>query len=185
MFAVLLLLAVSLIACEVDTGGRESMDDLPSSGGWASTDDLPSYGITMYQGQEEIGGEMVSLEQVQDNSPLILYYFDAQCKKCLDGLRVLQSFYAENKDGPTVLAVYLGLLTGNGDDEDAKRLLAEAGVTFPAGFTTDSFVINTHAVGPMPNTLFYNKSNGNFHASGVQGRLLESDLSEMIKEIAD
>ena len=114
------LLAASLAACDVEVGNFG-----------VSIGDAPSYAITMYQGQNAVGGETVTLEQVQDKGPLVLYYFDAECENCLYGLRVLQNFYAENPDTPTVLAVYVGRLTGKGGDEDARSLLDEAGATFP------------------------------------------------------
>ena len=92
ILVIALLLSVSLAACEVEVGNFG-----------VSIGDAPSYAITMYQGQDAIGGETVTLEQVQDKGPLVLYYFDAQCEPCLDGMRVLQNHYAENPDEPTVL----------------------------------------------------------------------------------
>ena len=53
-----------------------------------------------------------------------------------------------------MLAVYVGHLTGKGNDEDAKRMLAETGATFPAGFTTDAFVIEEYDLEAMPYFLF-------------------------------
>ena len=170
MLAIALLLAASLAACEVDVGNFG-----------ASIGDAPSYAVTMYQGQDAIGGETVTLEQVQDKGPLILYYFDAECENCLYGLRVLQNFYAENPDTPTVLAVYVGRLTGKGGDEDARRLLEEAGATFPAGYTDDGFVLEEHELDLLPSISFY-KKNRNYR-SRVSGGLLESDIRENAEEI--
>ena len=104
-------------------------------------------------------------------------------KKCLYGMRVLQNFYAENPDGPTVLAVYVGRLTGKGGDEDARHLLAEAGATFPAGFTDDSFVLEEHELELFPTTTFYKKNR--HYRSRVSGGLLESDIRENVQEILD
>ena len=143
----------------------------------------PTYNITMYQGQDAIGGETVTLEQVQDKGPLVLYYFDAECEACLDGMGVLQNFYAENPDEPTVLAVYVGHLTGKGDDEDARDMLAEAGATFPAGFTLDDFVIDEYGLDLLPTTSFY-KDNRHYR-SKLSGVLFEDDLRENAAEIVD
>ena len=166
------LLAASLAACDVEVGNFG-----------VSIGDAPSYDITMYQGQDVIGGETVTLEQVQDKGPLVLYYFDAECENCLYGLRVLQNFYAENPDTPTVLAVYVGRLTGKGGDEDARRLLDEAGATFPAGFTDDGFVLEEHKLDLFPSTSFYKKNR--HYRSKVSGGLLESDLRENVEGILD
>ena len=156
------LLAASLAACDIEVGNFG-----------VSIGDAPSYSIAMYQGQDAIGGDTVTLEQVQDKGPLILYYFDAECEACLYGMRLLQNFYAENPDEPTLLAVYVGRLTGKGNDDDAKRLLTEAGATFPAGFTNDSFVLEEHELDLFPATTFY-KSNRHYR-SRVSGGLEESD----------
>ena len=171
MFVVALVAAATLAACEIEVGNFGA-----SIGGNAS-----SFTITMYQGQDAIGGETVTLEEVQDKGPLILHYFDVECEQCPGGLQVLQNFYAENQDGPTVLAVYVGHLTGKGNDEDAKRMLAETGATFPAGFTTDAFVIEEYDLEAMPSTSFY-KGNGHFR-SKVSGGLLENDLRKSAEGI--
>ena len=172
-FVVALMAAAALVACEVEVGNFGV-----SIGG-----DAPSFNIAMYQGQDAIGGETVTLEEVQDKGPLILYYFDVECEPCPLGLQVLQRFYSENQDGPTVLAVYVGHLTGKGNDEDAKRLLAEAGATFPAGFTADAFVIEEYDLEAMPTTSFY--KGGGHYLSNLSGILLESDLRKHAEDIRD
>ena len=171
MFVVALVAAATLAACEIEVGNFGA-----SIGGNA-----PSFTITMYP--DAIGGETVTLEEVQDKGPLILYYFDVECEQCPGGLQVLQNFYAENQDGPTVLAVYVGHLTGKGNDEDAKRMLAETGATFPAGFTTDAFVIEEYDLEAMPSTSFY-KENGHFQ-SKIFGGLLENDLRKVLRAYGD
>ena len=170
IFVVALMAAATLAACEVQVGNLG-----------VSIGDDPSFAITMYQGQDAIGGETVTLEEVQAQGPLILYYFDAECERCPHGLRVLQSFYAENQDGPTVLAVFIGRLTGNGNDEDAMSLLAEAGATFPAGFTTDAFVIDEYNLEMLPTTSFY--KGGGHYLKKLSGGLLESDLRKNAEDI--
>ena len=166
------LLAASLAACDIEVG---------NFGG--SIGDAPSYSVTMYQGQDVIGGEMVTPEQVQDKGPLILYYFDAECEPCLSGLRVLQNFYLENPSRPTVLAVYVGRLTGKGGDEDARRLLDEADATFPAGFTDDGFVLEEHELDLFPATSFYKKNRS--YRARVSGSLFREDLQGNVAEILD
>ena len=164
------LLVASLAACDIEVGNFG-----------VSIGDAPSYSIAMYQGQDAIGGETVTLEQVQDKGPLILYYFDAGCEACLDGMRVLQDFYTENPDEPTVLAVYVGRLTGKGNDDEAKRMLAEAGATYPAGFTDDGFVIEEYELELFPATSFYKKNR--HYRSRVSGGLFRDDLQENVAEI--
>ena len=80
-----------------------------------------------------------------------------------------------------MLAVFIGRLTGNGNDEDARRLLAEAGATFPAGFTTDEFVIDEYDLEAMPTTSFY--KGGGHYLKKLSGILLDSDLRKNAEEI--
>ena len=164
MSVAVLMAAVTLSSCEIEVHNFGASID----------GNRHSLMMTMYQGQDLIGGETVALETVQDKGSLILHYFDAQCEQCPGALQVLQNFYAENRHGPTVLALYVGRLTGKGNDEEAKRLLAEAGATFPAGFTTDAFVVEEYNLEPMPTTFFY-KEKGH-HRSKLSGGLLEDDL---------
>lgn len=135
----------------------------------------------MYQGQDAVGGETVTLRELQDRGPLILYYFDAECEACLDGMRVLQNFYAENPEKPTVLAVYVGRLTGKGNDDYAKRMLADAGATFLPGFTDYGFVTEEYELELFPAASFY-KTNGHYR-SRVSGSLFRDDLQENAAEI--
>ena len=171
LFVAVALLAL-LLACDIEVGNVG-----------VSIGDAPSYSIDMYQGQDAIGGETVTLEQVQDKGPLILHYFDAECEACLVGMRVLQNYYAENPDGPTVLAVYVGRLTGNGSDNYARQMLAEVDATFPAGFTDDSFVLDEHKLDLFPTTSFYKKNR--HYRSQVSGGLFPDDLQENVAEIMD
>lgn len=172
LFMVALALAALAAACDVEVGDFG-----------ASIGDAPDYTITLYQGQDSIGGETVTLREVQDQGPLVLYYFDAECEACLDGMRVLQNFYAENPDGPTVLAVYVGRLTGKGNDEDARDMIAEADATFPAGFTDDSFVLEEYELELFPATSFYKKNR--HYRSRVSGGLFRDDLQENVPELLD
>ena len=132
-FVAALLLVVSMVACEVEIGGCG-----------VSVGDRPNFSITMYQGQDAVGGATVTLEQVQDLGPLVVYYFDAQCEGCVDGLRVLQNFYAENQDRPTVLAVYVGHLTGAGDGKTPSVCLPrQVQLSQPGSPETTSLSKNT------------------------------------------
>jgi hypothetical protein len=52
------------------------------------------------------------------------------------------------------LGIDLGRFTGLGSQEEAKELLEELEVTYPAGFTNDSSVIRDYQVLGMPTTIF-------------------------------
>jgi len=170
VFAIVLTVAAVLAACEVQVGNFG-----------ASIGDDPDYSISLYQGQDSFGGDTVTLREVREKGPLVLYYFDADCAPCLAGMRVLQDFYAANEGHPTVLAIFVGHLTRKGNDDDARGILEETAAVFPAGFTTEEFVLKEYELELMPTTSFYN--NTGHYRTRISGGLSESDLRENVQEI--
>ncbi len=78
--------------------------------------------------------------------------------------------------GKRLLAVDVGQLTDSGSQEDARRLLADAGATFPAGFTDADFVVDDYDVGYMPTTAFFDK--GGYYRSSLGVGLSAGDLAD-------
>jgi hypothetical protein len=69
----------------------------------------------------------------------------------------LQEFNEEFQDRALLLGVDLGQFTGLGNASDAKELLADLAVTYPAGFTSDSAVIRNYQILGMPTTIFIDR----------------------------
>ena len=166
-----LLLAIVLAACEVEVGGFG-----------ASVGDEANFAITMYQGQDVIGGEKVDFEEVIDQGPLVLYFLGSQCEQCPSELSTLQAFYDQHRDRLTVLAVDVGHLMATGNRAEGKGMLAEANTTFPAGYADDPFVVQEHEIDELPTTSFYKKGSMHYRVR-VSGGLWESDLLENLDEI--
>ena len=171
LFVVALLFGIALSACEVEVGSFGA-----SIGGDAN------FSVTMYQGQDVVGGEQVDLKEVVDQAPLVLYFYGGQCEQCLGEFSTLQAFYDEHKDDITVLAVDVGHLIAPGNLEDGRKLLAEANVTIPAGYASDDSVVLTHEIDTLPITSFYRKGAGRYRAR-VSGGLWQSDLLDNVDEI--
>ena len=166
------LTLLTAIACEVEIGGFSV----------SAGPDAPSYPITLYQGAEAFGGaEQVEFDEAKAAAPLVVYYFNGQCEHCLGELFRLQAVAEEYGDALTVLAVDMGPVTGEGDSEDAKAMLAQAATTFPAGYTLDESVPGSHEIEGTPTVAFY--SDGGHYRKKLIGILLEEDLREAVKEI--
>ena len=71
-----------------------------------------------------------------------------------------------------------------GSREDAKSLLAELGVTYPAGYTEHDGVIADYGVLSMPTTVFIDRSGDVFRKwAGVLDRdTLERITNEMLSQ---
>jgi len=134
----------------------------------------------MFQGQDVVGGEEVSLHSLTGERPIVLNFWAGLCPPCRAEMPDLQEFNEKFKDRALLLGVDLGQFTGLGNQDDAKELLAELSVTYPAGFTSDSDVIRDYQVLGMPTTVFigsngeiFNKWTGALNSSVLEEKTLE------------
>lgn len=147
------VLAIILVSC----GGGSGTDSAPSTDKDAR--DLASdFSFTLYQGESKLGAETLNLSDLLGR-PVVLNFWAGLCPPCRAEMPDLQDFYEEFSDRVTLIGIDLGQFTGLGTQRDARDLLAELGVTYPAGFTGDSSVVREHQVFSMPSTVFIN-SNG-------------------------
>ena len=137
------------------------------------------FSISMYQGVEEVGGAReIRLSRLQ-GGPVVLNFWAALCPPCRAEMPGFQQFYTEFKDDITLLGVDIGPFMGFGDGshQEAERLLRDLGITYPAGFTTDTGVPRKFRITSMPTTLFINSQGEIFEKrSGV---LSPSDLARI------
>ncbi len=147
-----LLLTIMLISCGGDSGAN-GVASVPS------TKDLASdFSFTLYQGESKLGAETLNLSDLLGR-PVVLNFWAGLCPPCRAEMPDFQDFYEEFSDRVILIGIDLGQFTGLGSQRDARDLLAELGVTYPAGFTGDSSVVRELQVLSMPSTVFIN-SNG-------------------------
>ena len=153
----LAVLAFLLAACGGGSGDAE--EQMPSVSSGAEIDmsqekDLaPNFTFTMYQGGDKVGASELDLAQLR-GTPVVLNFWAGLCPPCRAEMPDLQIFYDQFKDRATLIGIDLGQFTGLGSQQDAKDLLQELGVTYPAGFTNDSSVVKDFKVLGMPTTVF-------------------------------
>ena len=119
----------------------------------AASDVPPDFSFTLYQGSSELGAETLNLSDLQ-GKPLVLNFWAGLCPPCRAEMPDLQGFYEEYKGRVTLVGIDVGQFTGLGTQVDARDLLIELGVTYPAGFTTDASVMRSYKVLGMPTTVF-------------------------------
>ena len=118
----------------------------------------PNFDITLFQGVAKLGGTDLDVRQFQ-GKPLIINFWAGLCPPCRAELPDLQEFYDEFGDRVVLVGIDIGQFTGLGSLQDAKDLLEELQISYPAGFTNDRSVIRKYKVFGMPTTIFID-SNG-------------------------
>ena len=143
---------------------------------------VADFNIALYQGHEELGAEEITLSDLQ-GQPVVLNYWAGLCPPCRAEMPEFQEFRDEYEGRVTLVGVDMGQFLGLGSKEDARKLLAELGVTYAAGFTDDGTVVESHRVLGLPTTIFV-ASDGTLHRKW-DGVLNKSKLSEIADEMLE
>ncbi len=154
----------------------------PNSGSREMAADFP---IIVLQGRDVLGGEQVVMSSIVGHKPVVLDFWAADCLPCLDSLPEFQKFYGKHGGKILMLAVDLGQFTGLGTPEQGRQLLAELGISIPAGYTEDSGVLPKYEILTIPTTVFIN-ADGTIHhkwAGAFNEDVLIENAEEMLAGI--
>ena len=153
----LAVLAFLLAACGGGSGDAEDQMPSISSGTEIDMSDeknlAPNFTFTLYQWEDKLGASELDLAQLR-GKPVVLNFWAGLCPPCRAEMPDLQIFYDQFKDRATLIGIDLGRFTRLGSEQDARDLLQDLGVTYPAGFTNDSSVVKDFKVLGMPTTIF-------------------------------
>ena len=182
LLPLVLVLAVAAIACgssSSESGSSIVGDESSSSGGLAS-----DFVITMFQGEDVVGGQEVSLHSLFGEKPIVINFWAGLCPPCRAEMPDLQEFNQKFQDRTLLVGVDLGQFTGLGTKQDARDLLAELEVTYPAGSTSDPDVIRDYKVLGMPTTIFIDRDGKIFNkwTGALNGAFLEEKTLEMLAQ---
>ena len=97
----------------------------------AERDLAPSFTFTLYQGENKLGARELDLAQLRDK-PVVLNFWAGLCPPCRAEMPDLQAFYDQFKDRVTLIGIDLGRFTGLGSEQDARDLLQDLDITYPA-----------------------------------------------------
>ena len=178
-----IILTVAAIACGCsDSSSTSIVGDGASSS--SSNDQAPNFSITMYQGQDVVGAEEVSLHSLFGDKPIVLNFWAGLCPPCRAEMSDLQEFNEKFEDRALLLGIDLGQFFGLGNQKDAQELLDELEVTYPAGFTNDGDVIQDYRVLGMPTTIFIDKDGNIFNkwTGALNVSILEEKTLEMLNQ---
>jgi len=173
-----------LAACGGGSGGVAPSASVGGSGDSnpAASDAPPDFSFTLYQGSSELGAESLNLSDLQ-GKPLVLNFWAGLCPPCRAEMPDLQGFYEEYKGRVTLVGIDVGQFTGLGTQENARKLLSELGITYPAGFTADASVMRSFKVLGMPTTVFIDSKGGIFRT--WTGALNRDVLTRVINEMME
>ena len=154
-----------------------------ASRGDKADDQVANFSFTLYQGASRLGAEKLEIDQIL-GKPIVLNFWAGNCPPCRAEMPDLQRFYEGSKDDVTLLGIDVGQFTGLGSRRDAKNLLMELGITYPAGSTGDGTVIRKYKVLSMPTTVFINPDGTIFETwPGILNlRTLERLTNVMLKQ---
>ena len=169
-----LLLLLAAVACSGQQTTPTDKDPSETEG------KVADFRISLYQGQEELGAEELSLSDLH-GKPFVLNYWAGLCPPCRAEMPEFQEFRDEYEGRITLVGVDMGKFLGLGSKEDARKLLDELGVTYAAGFTDDSGVVESHRVLGLPTTIFV-AADGTLHKKW-DGVLNLAKLSEIADEM--
>jgi thiol-disulfide isomerase/thioredoxin len=161
-----------------------SQDTLEGSSAAGGSQDLPDLAITVYQRADELGGKEVTLSGLLgQGKPVVLNFWAALCPPCRAEMPDFQAVYDERHDEVTIIGVDIGQQQFLGSREDAKQLLVELGVTYPAGTTLDESVVRDFRIVGMPTTFFINTDGTLLRA--WSGLLNKAKINELIDEMLE
>jgi thiol-disulfide isomerase/thioredoxin len=163
---------------------------LPDSAGTAAPISLETikknlpldFDVGVYQREDILGGmDLMFSEIVALGRPVVLNAWAGLCPPCRAEMPELQAVFEEFEDHVILLGLDLGPFTGLGNEGDARDLIAEIGVTYPAGNTDNSRVVTSYRIFGMPSTIFI-KPDGDVMRTWT-GAIDESTLRRLIAEL--
>jgi thiol-disulfide isomerase/thioredoxin len=170
----------ALLALAACGGGDNPVAPGSSSGSVAL--EVPDIEISAYQGQDALGGEDTTLSAVVgQGKPVVLNFWAALCPPCRAELPEFERVHHERSNEVTILGIDIGPQQFLGTREEGQALLAELGVSFPAGTTFDDSVVRGFEVFSMPTTFFIGADGSVMRKwSGI---LDEEKLNDLIDEL--
>lgn len=171
--------ALALAACGTDAAPPASQS--PDAGGAVSLE-TPDLEISVYQGQETLGGESAALsDALAHGKPVVLNFWAALCPPCRAEMPEFQRVHERRGGEVTILGVDIGPQQFLGTREEGRALLRDLGVTYAAGTTYNETVARDFEILGMPTTIFI-RADGSV-ARKWSGVINEEKLNELVDEL--
>ena len=157
---------------------------LVKSAGAPSDRPLPGgdFRIVAYQGEEVLGGHDSKFSNIAgQGKPVVLNFFAGQCPPCRAEMPGFQRVADEFQGKVIFVGVDIGPYLNLGSHDDAKALLADLKMRYPAAYAPDSSPLSIFSIEGMPTTIILD-------AKGRQvdkhtGIFTEAQLREKLKPL--
>ncbi len=137
--------------------------------------------LVAYQGADLLGGQRVDIGAVIGRGrPVVLNFFAGLCPPCRAEMPGFQRVWERHQSEFILVGADIGPFLDLGSHEDAKRLLAELRITYPAAYVEDNPVGQFRIAG-MPTTILYD-AQGRLVARHT-GLLTEDQLEQAIETL--
>ena len=145
-------------------------------------DAAPDLVVSVSQGADVVGEGDVTLAAIIDGGkPVVMNFWAALCAPCRLEMPEFQRVYDVRTHEVTILGVDIGPQWGLGTREQGEAFLADMGITYPAGTTSDPDVNTKFGVLGMPTTVFI-QADGRVLQTWT-GALNEAKMNELIDEL--
>ena len=145
--------------------------------------EVPDFAIVAYQGDDLLGGHETTFANVfAHGKPVVLNFWAGLCPPCRAEMPAFQRVADEFAGKVIFVGVDVGPYIGLGSQDDARRLLDELGIRYPAVYAADASPLQLYRVQGMPTTLFLTAEGRLAHRQS--GLLLETHLRTRVSALA-
>jgi thiol-disulfide isomerase/thioredoxin len=122
----------------------------------ASVELAGDFDIAVYQGEKVLGGSWIKFSDLFAlRRPVVLNLWAGLCPICRGEMPELQEAYEKYGDRVLFVGVDIGPFVGLGSEEDARTLLGQLKVAYPAGNMPDATIMRDYRVLGTPATYFF------------------------------
>ncbi|MCH7786856.1 MAG: TlpA family protein disulfide reductase, partial [Chloroflexi bacterium] len=144
---------------------------------------VAAFDVSLYQGQETLGGDDINFADLLDSGkPVVLNFWGGDCPPCRAEMPAFQNVYENHEGELTFLGVDVGTFFGLGTRQDALDLLRELNITYPAGASNRTPIVN-YSVTALPTTIFFGADGK--AVQQVSGALSESRMESIVSAMLD
>ena len=141
----------------------------------------PDFRMVVQQGQLDVGrGEIMFSSLLDQGKPVVLNFWAGLCPPCRAEMPGFQAAYDTFRKDIILVGVDVGSMVNLGTEDDARRLLEEFDITYPAA-TAVGDPLTPYGVHGMPSTLFF--AHDGTLVDTHSGYLSETDLRQTITRL--
>ncbi len=179
-------LAILLAGCGASSHGQQTTSG-PGAAATGRKGRAPDFRISVYQGGDVLGGKRtVRFSEVfRNRRPVVLNFWGATCPPCKAEMPAFESLSKEYAGRVIFVGVDVGPLTGYGSHLDARTLLRQLHITYPAAYAVDSAPLKVFDVVALPTTVFLSRDGRvvEVHSGSISRQQLEAGVRQLLGKL--